>query len=510
MSDDDIDELSPFNTARGTLYLISKASISGVLNAVFFIFIARFLPHVSDLGLFQGLQSLITISVTLAGSGLSRAAIRFISMYIGAGKERMAEAIYSSVFRIGLISSIVLSLVLYILAYYIAILFFHNIKYITLIHLASIDIFLSSMIIYSISLLYALQSFRKAVMISILNSLLKYTLAFILLLIGMGIIGIIIGFIIGDAAGLAVFLYTLLPKIRKSPASIREMRPLFSYSIPLYGYSVLFYLSTELDIYLLLILSSLSVVGIYSPAVFLGAILFLVLTSLDQSLAPLFSRVYGKSGINSLQNLSKFASRYIFLIFLPIGFTVLASAPVILTGVLGERYSDSIYPATIIILVITSVPMTPVFNNILMSSGHTRVFLKFAMVALSVQLVISFITIPSIGGLGAAIARSSSYAILFLYPAYKLRQITGLHYDRNALKKGLIGSAILGSILFCLNFYLPHPYYLPFNLVVVFMSYLLFLRFTNAVNIKDIEVINKILAGKAKWLMTIIMKVVIR
>jgi O-antigen/teichoic acid export membrane protein len=239
--------------------------------------------------------------------------------------------------------------------------------------------------------------------------------------------------------------------------------------------------------------------------------LFLGQTALDQSLGPLFSRLYGKSGIKSLEEISIPASRYIFLLYLPIGFSTLASAPTILTTILGERFSESIYPTTIIIIAIIVTSLTPLFNNILMSAGYSRVFLKSSTLALSAQLVISFVTIPSAGGLGASIARAASYLVLFLFPAYELGRITGhLRFDKEALERALLGSAIAALIIWVLNTYLPSPYYLPFNLFVGFLGYLLFLRFTKTINIRDIDVINEVLRGKARPLMNIITKVVIQ
>jgi O-antigen/teichoic acid export membrane protein len=132
------------------------------------------------------------------------------------------------------------------------------------------------------------------------------------------------------------------------------------------------------------------------------------------------------------------------------------------------------------------------------------------MIALSAQVAISLISIPYIGGLGASIAKASSYIMLFLIPAYALKQSTGLHYDKRALKIGLSGSIIMSWIIFAINSYLVHPYYLPISLSIGILSYLLFLRYAKIVNIKDIEIIDKILFGKAGWLMAAIAKVVIK
>jgi hypothetical protein len=72
------------------------------------------------------------------------------------------------------------------------------------------------------------------------------------------------------------------------------------------------------------------------------------------------------------------------------------------------------------------------------------------------------------------------------------------------------GSA-MASVVFCFNvsvFY--HYYYYLFSLLLGLLSYLFFLRYTRGVQAKDIEILNKILSGRAAWLTSVIAKVVIR
>jgi O-antigen/teichoic acid export membrane protein len=198
-------------------------------------------------------------------------------------------------------------------------------------------------------------------------------------------------------------------------------------------------------------------------------------------------------------------------VYLPIGFSLLASTPLILTGILGERFAESIWPTIVIIIAVIGTAMTPVFNNILMAGGYTHVFIKSSTMALSTQLAISLVSIPYIGGLGAAFGRALSYSILFLYPAYELKHIMGsLQYDKEALQKSLCGSIIMGLVIFGLNFYLSQAYYLPLNVFVGLLSFLVFLRYVKIINIKDIEIMNSLLAGRASLLTLIISKVLIR
>jgi O-antigen/teichoic acid export membrane protein len=502
---DENNRFLPYGAARGTLYLIVKSLASNFSGAIFFIFVARFLPTVSDLGLITGVSSVIAIATIIANLGLPGATTRFISRYIGAGKEEEVKGIPGLILITGLISSAVVSFVLYLSSNYITSIFFHETKYSELVRLASIDTFLLSMITFATSILLANQQFKRISIISIINSVVKYALASAFLISGIGLDGIIIGWIIGDVLCLAMFAYVLVPNIRRGIT--HEIKPLFEYSLPLYGSAILDFLAVNLDRYLLLLLSNLHEVGIYSPAILIGSVLAVMLGSLDQALLPYFSRIYGKSGADSLQNLSRFVSRYLFMIFLPVGFTTLVFAQPLITIILGGKYYESAYPSVIIILAITLTSIGTIFNNILMSAGHTRIFLKSNIVASSFQTALALITIPFIGVIGAALARSSAYVILFFIPAYALKKTTGLHYDHVALQRGLVGSIIMSAIMFTINFF-SNQYYLPISLFVGLFSYLLFLRFTHTINIKDIEVINNILSGRLKWLVKILTRIV--
>lgn len=88
------EDLSAHVTARGMLSVLIKDLASTVSAAVFFIFIARFLPNVDDLGFLTGLQTLSIMFIVLSSLGLPNSATRFISAYIGAGDTNRAERLY--------------------------------------------------------------------------------------------------------------------------------------------------------------------------------------------------------------------------------------------------------------------------------------------------------------------------------------------------------------------------------------------------------------------------------
>jgi O-antigen/teichoic acid export membrane protein len=304
----------------------------------------------------------------------------------------------------------------------------------------------------------------------------------------------------------------LKPQIKAAGGNIPNymLRDLLNYSIPIFGSQIFFFLSVNIDYYLVLILSGLYTAGVYSPAVLIVTMYLVLIQGSGETLLPYFSRIYGKSGIESLKSASIFTSRYVFLLYFPLGFAILASSSPLIILVFGQKYSESIYPAIILILATTLTSLGIVFNYILMSAGYSRLFLMSTLVALIVQIILSLVTIPSIGANGAALARASAYVVGFLYPTYRLKQVAGLYYDVHALRNGLIGSVIMAVIILILNYYLIYPYYLPLNLFVGFFSYLIFLRFTRTMTIQDFETIDNILSYKLRLPIRLVARMVIR
>jgi O-antigen/teichoic acid export membrane protein len=506
------DGFSPFHTARGTIFVSIRAIVASSATALFFIFVARVFPSLSELGLLQGIQSIIVLAVILSGSELARSATRFISYYEGGGKSNTAHKIYPAVIAIGIALSGLVSIVMYVLAGKVSELLFHSSAYVYLVQLTSFDIFLFSLLTYSTSLLYAMQKFRRASTILIVNTIIKFGLASLLFMFTEEIGGIVIAFIISDGISFFWFLRELVPRFRRNSIwAVKEMKPMIRYSIPLFGSSILVYLSRETDIYLLLTLTNLTIVGIYSPAVFTAYILLLIQTSLDQSLVPLFSRIFGRSGINELTRLATSISRFIFLLYLPISFALLAGVPFLLPVILGERYSESVYPTMIIVSALIFIVMTPVFNNILLSSGYTRIFLYTSGLGLALQLIVASVAIPLIDASGAAISKALSYIIGFVIPTYYLKKMFGnLPYDRSMLRNTICGSAILATIILLFNSVWQSMAAIVISYAIGIISYLLILRLTKSVTIKDIDIIDRIFSGNAKWLTNAFAKVVVR
>ena len=496
-------ELSSHRVGRGMLLLASKDIVGSIISAVFFVLIARFIPSVADLGVLISLQTIIIMFVILSGLGLPYTANRFISSFLGSGKKERAHNLYPLIFTLSAGLSSIFSVILFVLSSEFSIVLFNSTGYTSLIQLTSIEVLLLGLVTTCTFLLTASLEFKKVALVSMVTSIIKYGCSFVFLALGLGLYGIILGLVIGDSISLAVFSILLRSKILKwsvnISSSISQLKVMLRFSLPLYGSEILSFFSFRIDVYLLMALSNSYMVGIYSPAVFIEGAFFILLTALDQALLPAVSRVYGRSGISSFKISSRYVTRYLFLLYFPLGFALIASTPSIVNLALGDRFTESIIPIMILLMSITLTSPFIVVYSLLRSSGNTDVLLKSSALSLLVQILISVITIPSTGVLGVSVAKFASRFILLVFPTRSLKKIGGFEIDVNALKNGLVGSSVVSLVIIIINTFIG-PYSVPVQYISAFISLLIFFRYTRAIDKFDLELIEKILPGKMKLL----------
>jgi O-antigen/teichoic acid export membrane protein len=350
--------------------------------------------------------------------------------------------------------------------------------------------------------------------VSIITSLLRYSIALGFFINGYGLNGIFLGFVISDAFGVILFVFALAPKFFGTKINVSsfyfEIRPIIKFALSSYALSILYNLLNRIDVYLLSILTTPYVVGIYGPAAFVGSTFLVLLTSVDQALMPFMSRIYGKHGTSSFKSSAVQASRFLLLFFFPLGFAVAASSPTLVTVLLGSRFAESAYPMAIIIAGIVLFSPGLIANNLLRSAGYTGVALKASTAALLLQVVILLIMIPQFGILGASAARFVGYIVLAIPLLYSLHVIGGLDFDRQSLKYGLIGSGIISLEIIAIGAEIKGPASLILQYTIAFFSYLLLLRITHVLNHKDVEIVDETFMGKLKWLTVPLSKILVR
>ncbi len=217
-------------------------------------------------------------------------------------------------------------------------------------------------------------------------------------------------------------------RIRWQPPSRSFIQAQMRQSIPFLFISIFFILDNRLDNVLLSFISSEEAIGIYNAAapVILG--LSMVAEGFRIAVFPILSR-YAQTDMSQAHLLYTRSFKYLVILSLPLSaITIIASAPLI-----QLLYGDPL-PLAVTTLQILAWQLVFLFINIL----NNRLFVAynrqdlaayFLGVTVLSNIIINLILAPSLGPIGASIARLSSIIILFLlnqwaistyFPAFKL------------------------------------------------------------------------------------------
>jgi len=475
--------------ARGASYLFIQGLVAKVAGVIYFAFAARILS-VAEIGVVSALGMVAALFVTFGTLALPSAATKYISEYLGKDRRDLAKGVYKKVLQFGFSVSSLLSLLCIVASTFISVFVFGSQAYQLLINLLALDVFALLLSSFFTGTLFGLQKFREIAFAGIMLSCLRYGSSLYLLIQGYGLMGLVIGWVIGDFVGLGLlFFFTSTSfEIRAAPHPFMK---LVGYSAPLYMTGILSYFSAYVDKFIILFLAGFTTLGIYSVAVMAASVIGFVSSSIGNSLFPQLSELYGRHGRDALKVASIKASRYIFLIFVPLAVGLAATSYPTIMLFVGASYESGWLPLTMISMAMALTCAGVVVNNLLLSLGFTRTFFEANMLGVVVGAVCCALLVAPFGSSGAALGRVALMTTSFGYLAYTLRRVFGLHFDPDAFKKSLVGSTVMAIAVGLLQFVWLDGRLLPLYVFVGGLFYVLMLRFLNALNNEDVKLLHE-------------------
>jgi O-antigen/teichoic acid export membrane protein len=135
-------------------------------------------------------------------------------------------------------------------------------------------------------------------------------------------------------------------------------------------------------------------------------------------------------------------------IYLPFAAVSLAEAPAIIRLLYGSRYVD---PSATVLRWLALAPMIYAVAYLgvsaLVSRDRTRAMVVAASVALLANVALNVALIPSLGGVGAAVATTLSYAVELVVVLVVLRRLAGVVRLVSAVRVPLVASALVAGLL---------------------------------------------------------------
>jgi len=417
------------SVTRGTVVMLL-----GTLGSIGFTFVSRVVLvrklTIASWGTFSLGLTIVGLLSALATLGLPQAVARNLAFVSAPGDRR---AIIRNAFRYLLPVTAVVSVALFLLAFYIGPTYHDPQLALTLEFFAGV-VALGVPTTLTAAIFQGFEdALPNAVFVQVLNPALFIVFlvtAESLLPFGQQYIGALAAFLVADVVVLGLLLWyyrlripRLLPRVTPSPAYGRR---LLTFALPLLVVGVLTSVSGSADTLILGFIHRAEV-GYYTATLSLARLLGLGLSSVGYIFLPVAARYLGNRDSSSLKLTYATATKWTLVVALPL-FIVFFFFPSSSLGfVYGPSYSTTVIPLRIVVVGGFAASLFGPASAAQIAFGRTQMVLLNTVIAAGADVVLSFTLVPGDGAVGAAIAWSVSTVLFPLLSTVELGLLEGLH-----------------------------------------------------------------------------------
>lgn len=209
-------------------------------------------------------------------------------------------------------------------------------------------------------------------------------------------------------------------------------------------------LETQTDTLLLSKFHSETEVGWYGAATTIAYSLVMLSQAYRFSVYPLMSR-YAVESSQKLAHLYQTSFRFLSLLVFPMTVGLSLLSPQIVPFIFGSQFGP-----TVPILAVLAFTLVFTFLNepnirVMLVNDKQSKLLFILVISVLINILINFILIPSLAGIGSAIARVCSVGTLFMLTSFYANKILEHQNAISTLLKPLIASSTMGLILYSIR-----------------------------------------------------------
>lgn len=416
----------------GGFAMISKI-ITLVLSVITSLLISRWYGA-ETLGIIAIINAVVMLLTTLSVMGLDTAILKLVPEY-SSDHYSAARVIYRNVLLYSGISSIVISLFLFLTSDWLAVVIFSKPelgKFMGL--LAFVFIFKTYERINS----EFVRGFERVLIYALVQIMPSVFILF-------GII-ILSGFI--DYDSLPIYIYICSSVIvaivsmtlsfsmsfKKNEQVQITHKEIFNVSLPMMLSASMFFLSSQTDMLMLGAMCSVSEVAVYSVDVRLASLTIFVIVSLNSMMAPRFSHLFHTRQMKELEYVVKKSSKLIFISTVPVVLSLMLLGKLLL-GFWGDEFTIG-YVAMILLVIgqFFNAVCGPTGNFLNMTGNH-RLYMKIVLVSSIINITLNYLLIPYYGIEGASFSTMVSIVTLNMIATYVIRKKVGYFIFYNPLEK---------------------------------------------------------------------------
>lgn len=491
----------------GAFLMYSQGVYANILNVIVFFMALRFIS-VEEVGVFSGFTIATQGAAIFGLFAIPNIIYQTIPTLFLNKNEYSISQMFRRTILFGSAAGAVILAVLIIFSAVISQSMFQSEEYSDVIVLAAIAAPLQILAGITTAFLISLRQVRSVAINLVITATIRNGAGILFLLFGLGLNGLVYAVIIGDTIVVVAHLISL-KKYFYIKAGVESMtydnsiRKMIAAASPIHLSKIIGFFRSSIDKFLILLLSDPSVLGMFSVASTVMRPMGMIALSVHRITLPDLSTYK----IDDLYKRSKLVSRYLFMATIPLGIMVSALARPMVSVLAGPQYEQAIFPFMIIgVTFSVTVWIDALGISTAQVAGKSRKILYANLIGLVIGIALSFILIPQLSVLGAAMARGAVQIASFLALLIFIRRDA---IDMGFLLVALLAAGIGGSLIFIIDNYLRIDWLIPFYLIVGGVIYLLVLRIMKVIKSPDIQTIKTNTPKKMAPLVNVFEKIVV-
>ena len=448
--------------AVSSLIFLLGVFFSKVFTYLYRILIAReFGPE--EYGLFSLATMILILLVAISSLGIPEGLVRYISFYRGKKNLQKVRILIQGSLAFLTLTSIIAALLLVFLTPWIAVSWFHTEKLIPYLYIAAITIPLFVLANLYLAVLRAFEKISSySFILNFLQNFVKIAALAIFVMVGIKSFSIMLSYFLGIAAMFIVAFFTVrklislqLPSFKKQvSSSYTLLSEIFSYSWPLSLLSVASFILYWVDSFTIGYFRNPVDVGLYNVAVPLAALIMIVPDLIIQLFFPLVTKEYSRKNYGLIQELSKQATKWVFMVNVPLTLIIILFPGAIINFFFGSAYLGAEQSLQLLALGSLFGSLSIIPSHLISMIGKSKVMLTNILIMLALNIILNIILVPIYGMVGAAFATMVIFICITIVYLIQCRYfLSFIPLRRKMIGISLLSLIPLGIIMFLKSFF---------------------------------------------------------
>jgi O-antigen/teichoic acid export membrane protein len=484
--------------ARGTAFILLGTSLSNLIwFGTKFLIIRNITAE--QLGIYSLAIAVVSVLSLVGSLGVHEGATKYISIFLGEGKEADAAAVRTASIQIGILSGTAAFALLFFLSGPISKYFFYKpeveipLKIISCYIPFSVVSLILVWILRGYGLIrarvYYLEIGMPLFFLLFLSVFLALKLPFLNIFYAYALSGLVVFIAVGS------YGYRRLGVIPLPMRGGAYHKQLLQFSLSILFLSAMLVVFGSTDTFMLGRYVRVEEVGIYNIAIFMATLLTFPYNAVSFVFMPIAGDLFAKKQTRELKRTYQILTRWLFLTSLPIFFVLFFFPEITVTFLFGNKFIASAMPLRLLSVGFLVQSFLGVNSVLMIVLGLSRAIRRTAVFAAIVNILLSygFIKLLGYGILGASLGTMLSYVLLGATNLLIVYKNSGIHPFSVEYLKPLAMSCISGLVIYLVAKALPlYPWMLPIYLALFVGGYLLSILLTRSIDKEELRIFSSI------------------